>query len=107
MRLKSYSLNVYGASFFRIAVGVLPFLLPLLFQEAFGLNAFTSGLYLLALFGGDLSMKSIVIPVLRRFGFRRILIVNGIVTASSIAPCPPLAPATPPPPTLPALFFHP
>jgi EmrB/QacA subfamily drug resistance transporter len=106
MRLKSYSLNIYGASCFRIAVGVLPFLLPLMFQEAFGLNAFTSGLYLLALFGGDLSMKSIVIPVLRRFGFRRILIVNGIVTACSIALCATLGPATPTALIVAVLFFH-
>ena len=56
MQLKTYSLSVYGASAFRIAVSVLPFLLPLMFQIAFGLNAFHSGLYLLALFAGDLSM---------------------------------------------------
>jgi EmrB/QacA subfamily drug resistance transporter len=95
LKLKSYALSVYGASAFRISVGVLPFLLPLMFQQTFGLNAFRSGLYLLALFAGDLSMKAIVIPVLRRFGFRRILIVNGILTAASIALCATLSPATP------------
>ena len=71
MKLKTYSLSIYGASAFRIAVSVLPFLLPLMFQIAFGLNAFQSGLYLLALFAGDLSMKAFVIQALRRFGFRR------------------------------------
>jgi len=55
MKLKTYSLSVYGASAFRISVSVLPFLLPLMFQIAFGLNAFQSGLYLLALFAGDLA----------------------------------------------------
>ncbi len=106
LRLKSYSLSVYGASAFRISVGVLPFLLPLMFQEAFGLSAFASGLYLLALFGGDLSMKSIVIPILRRFGFRRIIIVNGIITAVSIALCAILGPHTPSVVILAVLFFH-
>lgn len=94
MKLKTYSLSVYGASAFRIAVSVLPFLLPLMFQIAFGLNAFQSGLYLLALFAGDLSMKVLVIQTLRRFGFRRILIVNGVVTAVSMAFCALLSPAT-------------
>ncbi len=94
MKLKTYSLSVYGASAFRIAVSVLPFLLPLMFQIAFGLNAFHSGLYLLALFAGDLSMKAFVIQALRRFGFRRILIVNGIITALSMALCALLSPAT-------------
>src|SRR5271170_3107005 len=95
LKLKTYSLSVYGASAFRISVSVLPFLLPLMFQIAFGLNAFRSGLYLLALFGGDLSMKAFVIQVLRRFGFRRILIVNGVATAASMALCATLSPGTP------------
>jgi EmrB/QacA subfamily drug resistance transporter len=106
MRLKSYSLSVYGASAFRISVAVLPFLLPLMFQIAFGLNAFTSGLYLLALFAGDLSMKAFVIQVLRRFGFRRILIVNGVITAASMALCATLSPQTPPALIVAILFFH-
>ena len=94
MKLKTYSLSVYGASAFRIAVSVLPFLLPLMFQIAFGLNAFQSGLYLLALFAGDLTMKAFVIQALRRFGFRRLLIVNGTITAGSMALCALLSPAT-------------
>ena len=106
LRLKSYALSVFGASAFRIAVSVLPFLLPLMFQIAFGLNAFRSGLYLLALFAGDLSMKSIIIPILRRYGFRRILIYNGIVTSLSVALCAALSPGTPVALMLAILFFH-
>ena len=106
LKLKTYSLSVYGASAFRVAVSVLPFLLPLMFQIAFGLNAFRSGLYLLALFAGDLSMKAFVIQVLRRFGFRRILIVNGVITAGSMALCATLTPATPIPLLLAILAFH-
>jgi EmrB/QacA subfamily drug resistance transporter len=103
---KSYRLSIYGASLFRVAVGVLPFLLPLMFQISFGLSAFTSGLYLFALFGGDLSMKSIVIPLLRRFGFRRILISDGIIVAASIALCATFTPHTPHFLIAIILFFH-
>jgi EmrB/QacA subfamily drug resistance transporter len=106
MRLKSYSLSIYGASGFRIAVAVLPFLLPLMFQISFGMSAFHSGLYLLALFAGDLSMKAFVIQVLRRFGFRRILIVNGLITAASVALCATFSPHTPPVLIVALLFFH-
>jgi MFS family permease len=70
------------------------------------LNAFQSGLYLLALFAGDLSMKAFVIRVLRRFGFRRILIVNGIFTSLSMALCATLSPATPSIFILGILFVH-
>jgi EmrB/QacA subfamily drug resistance transporter len=106
IKIKTYSLSVYGASFFRIAVAVLPFLLPLMFQISFGLNAFISGLYLLALFAGDLSMKSIVVPMLRRFGFRRIIIVNGVITAASMALCATISPSTHPAFIIAILFFH-
>jgi EmrB/QacA subfamily drug resistance transporter len=106
LKLKTYSLSVYGASAFRIAVAVLPFLLPLMFQLAFGLNAFRSGLYLLALFAGDLSMKVFVIQALRRFGFRNILLVNGVITAASMALCATLNPGTPPVLIVAILFFH-
>ena len=106
LRLKTYALSIYGASAFRIAVSVLPFLLPLMFQIVFGLSAFRSGLYLLALFAGDFSMKAVVIQVLRRFGFRRILIVNGTITAISIVLCGMFTPSTPPIVIVALLFFH-
>ena len=106
LRRKTYSLSIYGASAFRISVAVLPFLLPLMFQIAFGLSAFQSGLYLLALFAGDLSMKAFIIPTLRRFGFRHVLIVNGLVNVASIAVCATLSPATPVALIAAILFFH-
>lgn len=106
MRFKTYALSVYGASAFRIAVSVLPFLLPLMFQISFGLNAFHSGLYLLVMFAGDLSMKALVMKTLRSFGFRRILIVNGVLTSLSMAACALLNPATPPLVIAGVLFCH-
>jgi len=106
MRFKTYALSVYGASAFRIAVSVLPFLLPLMFQISFGLNAFHSGLYLLVMFAGDLSMKALVMKTLRSFGFRRILIVNGMLTSLSMAACALLNLATPPLVIAGVLFCH-
>ncbi|MGB8258818.1 MAG: MFS transporter [Terracidiphilus sp.] len=95
LRLKTFSLCVNGASPFRVAVGVLPFLLPMMFQIAFGLTAFQAGLYLLVLFAGDFSMKALVIPILRRWGFRRVIIVNGICVALSMVFCSAFTPRTP------------
>jgi EmrB/QacA subfamily drug resistance transporter len=106
LKLRTFALSIYGGSAFRIAVNVLPFLLPLMFQIAFGLTAFQSGLYLLALFAGDLSMKALTIPALLRFGFRRVLIVNGVITAVSIAVCATLAPSTPVVLIIVILFLH-
>jgi MFS family permease len=66
-----------------------------MFQVGFGLNAFQSGILMLGLFAGNLGMKTITTPVLRRFGFRNVLIVNGILTALVILGCAALTPRTP------------
>ena len=95
LKIKTYAVSIWGGSMFRIAISVSPFLLPLMFQVGFGLNAFQSGLLLLALFAGNLSMKSVTTPILRRFGFRNTLLVNGVATALAILACAFISPATP------------
>jgi EmrB/QacA subfamily drug resistance transporter len=76
-----------GGSFFRVAIQTAPFMLPLLFQIGMGKSAFASGLLMLAYAAGNLAMKSITIPIVRRFGFRRIVISNGFIVAFSLALC--------------------
>jgi Na+/melibiose symporter-like transporter len=87
LKIKTFAITLQGGSLFRIAISVSPFLLPLMFQVGFGLNAFQSGLLMLGLFTGNLLMKSVVTPILRRFGFRRVLTINGILTAILTASC--------------------
>jgi EmrB/QacA subfamily drug resistance transporter len=95
LKLRTFAVTIFGGSIFRIAISVSPFLLPLMFQIGFGMDAFHSGLYVLALFAGNLGMKSLTTPVLRRFGFRRVLIVNGIAIGLAILLCALLSPDTP------------
>jgi MFS family permease len=59
------------------------------------MNAFESGLLTLAVFAGNLSMKLITTQVMRRFGFRPVLIVNGVLAALSLAAMSVLTPSTP------------
>jgi MFS family permease len=66
-----------------------------MFQVGFGMSAFTSGLLVLAVFAGNLGMKPGTSAVLRRFGFRRVLIGNGLIAAASLAACGLLEPDTP------------
>src|SRR5665213_3540966 len=61
-----------------------PFLLPLLFQIGFGMTAFDASLLMLAYGGSNLVMKAMTNSILRRFGFRRVLVVNGIVVILSV-----------------------
>ena len=76
-----------GGSFFRVAIQTAPLMLPLLFQIGLGKSAFASGLLMLAYAAGNLGMKSLTTPIVRRFGFRRILVTNGFIVALSLALC--------------------
>src|SRR5712691_3552874 len=106
LKVHTFAVAIWGGSLFRIAVMVSPFLLPLLFQVPFGMNAFQSGLLVLAMFAGNLLMKPVTTPVLRRFGFRRVLIANGVISALLILGCGFLAPQTPRVAVVALLFLH-
>jgi MFS family permease len=105
LNIRTFAVTIWGGSLFRIAISVIPFLLPLLFQIGFGLSAFRSGLLVLAVFAGNLGMKTLTTPVIRRFGFRRVLIVNGVLTAVSLFACAFLSPTMPTPILFAVLFF--
>ena len=105
LKIQTFAITIRGGSLFRITISVIPFLLPLLFQIGFGLSAFKSGLLVLAVFAGNLGMKTVTTPVIRRFGFRRVLIGNGLLTAFSLFACAFLSPALPTPVIVAILFF--
>ena len=95
LAVSSFTRSVFGGSLFRIAVGAVPFLLPLMFQVGFGLDAFRSGLLVLALFVGNMGIKPLTSAVLRRFGFRAVLIWDGLLAALAIVACGAITPVMP------------
>ena len=74
--LPTYRAAVVGGFLFRIGVGGLPFLLPMLLQVGFGLSALSSGLITFASAAGALTMKLTAGPIIRAIGFRRVLLWN-------------------------------
>jgi EmrB/QacA subfamily drug resistance transporter len=95
LRLPTFAVTLFGGSLFRMAIGAMPFLLPLLFQVGFGLDPFNAGLLMIAVFGGNLAMKTRTTAVLRRFGFRRVLVTNGLLNVGALGACALLTPSTP------------
>jgi MFS family permease len=93
--IPTFTITVVGGSLFRMAIGAVPFLLPLMFQLGFGLDAFHSGLLVIAVFAGNLMMKPATTPILRRFGFKPVILVNGLANVIALAACALLTPATP------------
>jgi len=103
-RVPTFMIAVRGGTAFRAAIAALPFLLPLLFQLAFGLDPFASGLLLLAVFAGNLGMKPATSTVLNRVGFKTTLLLNGCIAIATILGCSLLTPETPKAVIIPLLF---
>jgi EmrB/QacA subfamily drug resistance transporter len=86
-RIATFRASIFGGSLFRAGAGTLVFLLPLLLQIVFGLSAFASGTITFATAAGSLSMKLTARPIIRRFGFRNVILVNGAISAATIVMC--------------------
>jgi fucose permease len=80
MRIATFRASVIGGALFRIAMGATAFLLPLLFQVGFGLTAFASGMLTFVTAIGAFLMKFTAPPILNRFGFRNVLVVNALIS---------------------------
>jgi len=86
-RLATFRASVFGGFTFRIGVGALPFLLPLMLQVGFGKSPFESGLITFASAAGAMGMKMAAATMLKRFGFRAILISNALISSAFLAAC--------------------
>ncbi len=86
---------VVGGFIYRSGIGAMPFLLPLLLQLGFGLTPFQSGLITLSNVVGAMGMKTVIPIILRRYGFRRVLMVNALMSAALVAACATFTPGVP------------
>jgi MFS family permease len=77
-----------------MGVGALPFLLPLMLQIGFGMSPFQSGLVTFASAVGAMTMKMAAARILRRLGFRTVMLTNAVISASFLAVCATFTPAT-------------
>ncbi|WP_218018808.1 MFS transporter [Novosphingobium rosa] len=80
MRIATFRLSVIGGTLIRITQGAMPFLMPMVLQLAFGLNAAASGGITLSTALGAFAMKGVARRALRRFGFRTTLAVIGVAS---------------------------
>jgi MFS family permease len=78
---------VLGGSLFRMANAAAPFLLPLLFQEAFGWSPLRAGLVIIPIFVGNIGIKPFTTRLMRRFGFKATLIVSNLASGLALALC--------------------
>jgi len=83
--LPSYRIGVLGNLFARIGSGSMPFLLPLLLQVCLGHTPAEAGMMMIPVALAAMLSKRFVTPMVRRFGYRRVLVVNTVMVGLSIA----------------------
>ena len=95
LRYRTFLVSVVAGTLFRIGVGAVPFLTPMMLQLGFGRTAVQSGLITFASAAGALVMKPVSMTALRLLGFRDTLLVNGALSAALLGLCAAFRPAWP------------
>jgi hypothetical protein len=79
LHVPTFAAAIVGGFLFRVGIGAIPFLLPLLFQAGFGLTPFESGSLTFVAAAGAMLMKTTAAPILRNLGFRQVLVWNTLL----------------------------
>jgi len=95
LKLPTFRATIYGGFLFRLGIGALPFLLPLLLQIGFNLSPFQSGMITFTGALGSMFMKAAAVIVLKRVGYRNVLLYNSFISAAFLAACATFLPGIP------------
>jgi EmrB/QacA subfamily drug resistance transporter len=85
MRIPTFRLSVLAGTMSRIAVGALPFLLPMMLQLGFGISPAQSGLITFSSAAGSIVMRLSAPAFLKRLGFRNVLVWIGLIATVALA----------------------
>jgi MFS family permease len=95
LRVPTFRVGNASGMVYRMAISAAPFLLPLMFQLAFGWSAVDAGLMVMAVFAGNVLIKPATSPLIRRFGFRSVIVGSAVGGVLMFAACAFLTPTTP------------
>ncbi|MFK0039989.1 MFS transporter [Paenarthrobacter sp. NPDC090517] len=94
-----------GGFIYRLTISSVPFLLPLMFQDGFGWDPLKAGVMVAAVFVGNIGIKPATTPLIRRFGFKPVLVFASFASAVTFALCAFLDAQTPEPLIFALLLF--
>ncbi|QTF07623.1 MFS transporter [Brenneria izadpanahii] len=77
----TFSVGLTGGFLARIGNGMLPFMTPLFLQLGMGFSPFHAGLMMIPMVLGNMGIKRIVVRIVNRFGYRRVLITSTLLLA--------------------------
>jgi EmrB/QacA subfamily drug resistance transporter len=100
LRIRTFRASHAGGGVFRATVFAVPFVLPLMFQEAFGWSPVRAGALVTAVFVGNLAIKPVTTAILHRWSFRTVIMSSIVVVSLTMLLCALITARTP----LPALI---
>lgn len=95
LRTRTLRITVSAGALYRSTITAVPFLLPLQFQLSFGWTPLWAGVVVTALFVGNIVIKPATTPLMRRFGIRRVLLGNALLSAAWFGVLATMGPDTP------------
>ncbi|HSN35328.1 MAG TPA: MFS transporter, partial [Arthrobacter sp.] len=94
---RTFRATATGGFIYRLTISAVPFLLPLMFQNGFGWDPLHAGVLVAAVFVGNIGIKPATTPLIRRFGFKPVLVFASLASAATFALCALLDAGTPEP----------
>jgi EmrB/QacA subfamily drug resistance transporter len=94
---RTFRATATGGFAYRLTISSVPFLLPLMFQNGFGWDPLHAGILVAAVFVGNIGIKPATTPLIRRFGFKPVLVFASLASAATFALCAQLDAGTPEP----------
>jgi len=83
--IPTLSIGLLGNLFSRLGSGCMPFLIPLLLQVSMNYSPLHAGLMMLPIALAGMAMKRFATPLITRFGYRNVLVVNTMLVGLTMA----------------------
>lgn len=81
LKLPAFRASTTAGTLIRIGIGATPFLMPLLLQIALGWSPLKAGFLIIGMAIGALASRPLAPVMLRRMGFRNVLVVSAVLVA--------------------------
>ena len=81
----TFRVGILGNLFSRVGSGAMPYLIPLLMQVALGYSPMHAGMMMIPAALAGMFSKQVVVPLVHRFGYRRVLVSNTLLVGTTMA----------------------
>ena len=106
IKIRTLRIGILGNLITRMGIGGMPLLLPLLYQVGFGHSPTTSGMMMLPVALSTVAIKPLVVPLVKKLGYKKTLLINTTIIAIIIALFSTISADTPLPNLIPLLMLY-